>query len=276
MSRLGDTALLREMFLAGQSRWPSLALGFEQFAAHLQAVLSDGEGLPLEPWDLYLCCACVTAQPAALRSFERENASVAEAAIRSVYADDDFVRDSLQELWHKLLLGAEPKVRLFSGRGPLKAWVRIAAKRVALDRRRADAHQHGRTVALPESLAAADVSAEVALLKARFGPAFQDALRDAVMRLSEQERNVLRLHVVGRFSIDKIGTAYKVHRATVARWIERARERIHDEVRRALCQDHKLTPSEFHSLAVLLGSEIELSLGPGSAAGASEPEGGRT
>jgi RNA polymerase sigma-70 factor (ECF subfamily) len=98
-------------------------------------------------------------------------------------------------------------------------------------------------------------------MRSLYAADFQSALRRALAALSPQARNVLRMHVVGRCNIDEIGVAYGVHRATAARWIERARGKIYDEVRRELCVDHKLTFSEFRSLATLLGTEVELSLG---------------
>ncbi len=251
---------IHERYLDGQRRWPLLTLSFEAFAEHWERIQRENRGT-IEPADVYLCCACVAAQPEALQSFATENASVAEAAIRRIGDDEDFVRDSLQELWNRLLLGKDAKVRSYSGRGPLQAWVRVAATRVALDRRRVSKRQTQREVKLPESLVALEVSPEAAVLKARFGLAFQESLRSSVASLSEQERNVLRMHVVGRCSIDQIGVAYGVHRATAARWIERARERIYDQVRRELCAAHKLTVSEFRSLATQLGNDLELSLG---------------
>jgi RNA polymerase sigma-70 factor, ECF subfamily len=86
-------------------------------------------------------------------------------------------------------------------------------------------------------------------------------LRDAVSGLSRQERNVLRMHVTGHCSIDEIGRAYNVHRATAARWLDRTRTRIYEEVRRELCVKRaNLTASEFKSLATMMGNELELSL----------------
>jgi RNA polymerase sigma-70 factor (ECF subfamily) len=230
----------------------------------------------VEPTDLYLCSACLSGHPEALRTFERENAHAATLAIRRIGGDDDFIREVLQELWQRLLLGEGAKLRHFAGRGPLQAWVRVAATRVALDRQRAAHRLAKRQTPLPESLAALEASPEAALLRARFGPAFQEALRKALTRLSVRERNVLRMHAVGRCSIDEIGIAYDVHRATAARWIERARERIYDDVRRQLCVEHHLTASEFHSLATLLGTELDLSLGSNAQATAAgrEPQGG--
>jgi RNA polymerase sigma-70 factor (ECF subfamily) len=256
-----ELELVRQLFLAGQAVWPMLGLTLESFAAHCRSVPVDNEGQPLEAADLFLCAACAQGVPDALRAFESLTLTVARTAVSRVDARDDFVRDTLQELWSKLLVGADAKVRSYSGRGPLGAWVRIAATRVALDRQRATRRGELRQVELTERLAAAEVDVEAALLLARFGRVFQEALRASVAGLSKQERNVLRMHVVGHCSIDEIGRAYQVHRATAARWIERARARIYADVRDALCLQHQLTDSEFQSLATVLGTELELSLG---------------
>jgi len=249
------------MFLEGQRKWPLVKLGFDVFFGHCRRVLPSEADAPPEAADLYLCCACAEAQPEALRLFESEGSGVAKAAIARIDRSADFVDDTLQEVWDRLLLGAEPKVKLYSGRGPLKAWVRVAATRVALDRQRARNRLAGHHIELTDRLAAPSGNPEARLLKARFGEAFHAALRDAVARLSRQERNVLRMHVAGHCSIDEIGRAYSVHRATAARWLERTRTSIYEEVRQELCVKRaQLTPSEFKSLATIMGAELELSL----------------
>ncbi|RYZ10349.1 MAG: sigma-70 family RNA polymerase sigma factor [Myxococcales bacterium] len=252
---------VREMYLAGQRHWPMLRLEFASFARYCQRVVgAEGVG-PLELGDLFLCCACGEDEPEAQRCFEALGASAAVAAIRRVDSDDDFVKETLQELWSKLLVGEDAKVRSYSGRGPLQAWVRVVATRVALDRARSKRRSTSRQVQLPEQLAADELNVDAVLLKARFGDAFEAALRASVAKLSEQERNVLRMHAVDQSSIDDIGRVYQVHRATAARWIERTREKIYADVREALHVEHRLTPSEFKSLATVLGRELEVSLG---------------
>jgi RNA polymerase sigma-70 factor, ECF subfamily len=258
--------IIREMFRVGCGRWPDVQLSFDDFAARCNQVLTLEGELPLEAADLYLCCACAAGHARALRLFESESSSVAQSAIRRIDRSEDFVRDALQELWRKLLVGADAKVRSYTGRGPLQAWVRVAAARLALDRKRAGNVNRWRHVELSERLAAADLDLEASLLRARFGSTFQEALRESLAALSKQERNVLRLHAVGRCSIDEIGRAYNVHRATAARWIERCRSKIYADVHDALRLRHGLSPSEFKSLAVLIGAELELSLGFGSGA----------
>ncbi|HEV8549598.1 MAG TPA: sigma factor-like helix-turn-helix DNA-binding protein, partial [Polyangiaceae bacterium] len=102
---------------------------------------------------------------------------------------------------------------------------------------------------------------EIVLLRTRYAETFQSALRDAVAGLRAHERNALRMHVCGGCSIDQIGRAYGVHRATAARWLERAREAISEGVRGALTlRNVKLTDSEFQSLGHALASELELRL----------------
>jgi len=251
------------MFFEGQRKWPLVKLRFEVFFGHCARVLEQWDvAEPVrEAADLYLCCACAEAQPEALRLFENEGSGVAKAAIARVDRSADFVQETLQEVWERLLLGAEAKVRLYSGRGPLKAWVHVAATRVALDRHRERTRFAGRHIELTDRLASPEGSPEAALLKARFGDAFHRALRAAVSGLSVQQRNVLRMHVAGQCSIDEIGRAYNVHRATAARWLDRARTRIYDDVRRELCMKRgKLSVSEFESLATMMGDELELSL----------------
>jgi RNA polymerase sigma-70 factor (ECF subfamily) len=111
-------------------------------------------------------------------------------------------------------------------------------------------------------VAAAQVSSpELALIRARYGSALQEALSRAIARLSVQERNVLRMHVVGSCTIDQIGRAYGVHRATAARWLERTRAKIHRAAHGELCVRYpEVTESQFQSLARALGADLELSL----------------
>jgi hypothetical protein len=67
-----------------------------------------------------------------------------------------------------------------------------------------------------------------------------------------------------------------VHRATAARWIDRARSVIYARVREQLGAQHPMTDSEFRSLAGLMGPELHLSLSVPSSASHSPSEGKNT
>jgi RNA polymerase sigma-70 factor (ECF subfamily) len=260
---MNAVATVRKLYLVGEQRWPLVKLSFEVFEAHCQRVFAPEQGVDIEreASDLYLCFACIESEPEALRTLQSEGLGVARAAISRINRDSDFVQEVLQELWGKLLVGSNAKVRQYSGRGPLLGWIRVAAARLAVDRCRSKGVQALREVELTEQIAEHGSNPETFLTKARLGREFQEAVCRAVAALASQDRNVLRMHVNGGCTIDEIGRAYGVHRATAARWLDRSRVRIYDAVRRELCaQDSKLTESEFKSLANLLRSQLELHL----------------
>lgn len=250
------------MHLEGCLRWPSIALALEQFERFCERISGSPascEEIRRNAADLYLCCACANGDPTALRLFEHEAHDVVHGAIVKVHREPEFVRETLQEFWKKLLVGPDAKVLNYEGRGPLQAWLRIAAARLALDRLRAERAVAGRETDLGEILAEHDFGPESTLTRARFHRPFREALNRAISTLSQKDRNLLRMHLVGHCSIDQIGRAYNVHRATAARWLEQAREHILQSVRTelALCGT-RLTDSEFRSVARVVGGELEL------------------
>jgi len=249
------------MYCAGKQRWPNVEVDFDVFAAHCERAIAPewGEDARSHAAELYLCCGCVLGNAKAAQAFASEAAPVARGAIARIRHDPDFVQETLQELWGKLLLGPAPKVGEYSGRGSLHAWLKVAAARMALDRLRRQKVQRRDSTSLDDAVAGATLGPDLALIRARYGDAFQAALASAVASLSVRERNVLRSHAVGGCSIDHIGTAYGVHRATAARWLERARRKIYDTVRAQLkLRYRELTETEFRSLARALGSQLEI------------------
>ena len=74
-------------------------------------------------------------------------------------------------------------------------------------------------------------TAEVLLLRQRYGQQFVEAFWESVASLSGRERNLLRYHFLFRLSIDQIGQMYGVHRATAARWVRAVQERLSESSR---------------------------------------------
>lgn len=258
-----DSAV-RQIYLEGRLKWPSISLSAEAFDAYV-ARISEGKGVSsqmhLHAADLYLCCACAQGDAGAARLFQHEAYAVVHGAISRVYRDHDFVSETLQEFWKKLLVGPRARVLHYRGRGPLQAWLRVAAARLAIDRHRSERVVLGRAADLGECLAEQEFAPETSLTRARFQTPFRDALKLAVAALSNKERNLLRMHLLGRCTIDQIGRAYNVHRATAARWLEQAREHIVSHVRHDLqMKGNRLTESEFYSVARAVGAELEFEI----------------
>ena len=140
----------------------------------------------------------------------------------------EMIDEAMQRLRTSLIVGdsGQPRLMQYAGRGPLRAWVGIAAARTALMMRRSQ--KRAREVVGDDdwtsSLAMISTNnPELELLKRQYAAAFAVALRDAVGELEARLRSVLKMSYVDGLSIDEIGTIYAVHRATAARWYNRAR-----------------------------------------------------
>lgn len=251
---------LRAAFAQGAREWPQVAVSVETFERYVCEV--SGEPLAGErarhAGDLYLCCGCLSGVPHARESLERRFFPEVGRALARIKSDDDFIQETLQALRAKLLTGPEPRLRAYSGRGPLQRWLKVTATRLGLDSLRGrNAPLAGRDNALLE-LAASDMDPLSAMLKERYTEAFQSALRDALTALSDRDRTLLRLRLVDGCGIDRLGRMYQVDRATAARWLGRARDAVLDNVRRKLSREYGMTRQEFFSLARVVLSQLEL------------------
>jgi RNA polymerase sigma-70 factor (ECF subfamily) len=261
------------MYADGRKRFPSLKLSFESFRSYCERPVFSAQGEVIERLavseverhgaELFLCCACAEGNERAAAVLQDEAFAVARAAIQRIQRDPEFVRDVLQDFWHKLLVGPEAKVREYSGRGAFQAWLGVIAARVALDRVRAQKRSPVRCeIAL--GWIEPVLGPEAQLTRMRYRAPFQRALSRALGALTERERNVLRMHALGGCSIDQIGRAYRVHRATAARWLDRVRSQILESVRDELFATTGISTRDFESIAASIGAELELGLSSSS------------
>lgn len=249
-------------FDRGAKAWPGVALDLETFRAHCERVLG-----PQPEWDwtrfgaeLYLCCACANGDAVATRALETETLPQVVKAISRIDSDQEFVDESLQILRDKLLVGPRAKIADYAARGPLVAWLSVAAARVALDAVRSRNARKREHPDLPDRLAQTDSTLLDDIMRTRYADSFQSALKQAVRALPSRERNLLRLQLVGRCSIDQLGRMYLVHRATAARWLESARNRVFESVRQQMKAEHHLSDTEFDSIARGVQSQLDLSI----------------
>ncbi len=250
---------------AGRAAWPGVTLDRERFAVHA-GKLEPGAAQRF-PADVYLAAACLTSDPAAIAAFDRELVAAARGAIHEIVGTPTLVDEALQRMRANLLVGDDgtPRLASYAARGPLRAWVGIAGARTALMMLRSQ--KRAREVMAPDDdewiSALATISTnnpELELLKRQYTTAFSSALRDAVTGLEPRHRAVLRMSFVDALSIDEIGTVYAVHRATAARWIQRACDGVFAETRRLLAERLSLSPTELDRMTALVQSQLEVSL----------------
>jgi RNA polymerase sigma-70 factor (ECF subfamily) len=257
----GDVTL--DLYEEGRSAWPSLTVEYEVFRTHCERVLGKAPAFEAARFgvELYLCCACAHGNLAAMSVVERRHSELVQKAVARVIRDADLARETAQEFWQRLFSPRGGKIATYSARGPLDVWMRVVATRLALDRCRKSQRAAAREVELGEHLASAYQDPDSGLLEERYTEVFRSALRRALAELSDRERNLLRMHVVGRAGIDEIGLMFGVHRATAARWLHRMRRRLRETAREHFARDCPgLTASEFLSVARALGERVELSL----------------
>ncbi|MBA2543926.1 MAG: transcriptional regulator [Deltaproteobacteria bacterium] len=246
---------------AGTTAWPDLAVTREQLTAFAGAL--EATALDRFAADIYLAAACLAGVSGAHTAFERELFGAARQAIAAIDGSPAFVDEALQRLRESLFVGAPAKLAGYAARGPLRAWVGVAAARTALMMRRSQSRAKEVLTDDDWSGALAGISTnnpELELLKRQYKDAFGAAFRDGIAALESRLRTVLQMSFVDGLTIDEIGAVYAVHRATAARWIQRASDELHDAVRARLIERLALTPSELDQVAALVRSQLDVSL----------------
>ncbi|MEZ4453987.1 MAG: sigma-70 family RNA polymerase sigma factor [Nannocystaceae bacterium] len=253
---------------AGQ-RWPDVEVDADALARHLAARVDasltiDAGVASLEVADLALACACERGDPRAIAAFAATYRGVLRAAFARVSARGVDEEDLQQRLFQRLFVAEgerAPRIAGYSGRGPLGAWVKVAATRLRIDveRKRSDKERplEDEDARLLD-LASGD--GELHFLKAHYRDRFKEAFQAALAALPPRERNLLRLTVVEGISATKIAALYNVDRATSKRWLVSARSQLLAGTRARLLAALKLGDEEFESLFRLIQSNLEVSM----------------
>jgi RNA polymerase sigma-70 factor (ECF subfamily) len=256
---------VKSAYQAGLRAWPGISLSEDEFAQHLTSVLPAGaDGIPpgLHSEDLFLACGCAKGDPRAIEHFSTRVLSIIPLVVARMSASPAFLEELTQDMRELLLVGrsdSPPRIGEYRGTGSLVAWVRISATRAAI--RRLKREQRVTPTKDADMRAIAPVlGPELEYLRERYRPVIESALRQALDGLATRDRDVLRHHFVGGLTIDELGERYGVHRATAARWVAAARDRLLVATRDAARERLRSTDAEVDSLMRLVASQLELSI----------------
>jgi RNA polymerase sigma-70 factor (ECF subfamily) len=247
-------------FEAGQQAWPTVNVDRSVFLERVTALGIDPEDLAARGSDLYLAVACGQNDAAAVGQFEEAFLKTVVRQIGRVALSTQQAEELKQQLRIKLLVGPTAKILEYRAGGPLGAWVRVCALRMALDMTRAPEMLRRNDSQALDALMASTPAGEALLDSTRHSEALRNALHDALTKLSPREKTILRLHFLEGMNIDALGDLFGVHRATVARWLVSIRGSLLDGVRGQLSLDIGASPSEAKSLVRLLDGEVHLSI----------------
>ena len=245
--------------------WPELTIDPARLVETIARAAGDevAAGLAdLYVEDLALAIACADGVPNALAHCDRLCAGAIAAAVARVDRSVDLRDEVHQILWQRIFVGTtgkSPRIQSYVGRGPLTAWVAVAAQRVALDLRRSAARMAGIDPRADEILPA-NQHPEIDYLRTRYKAEFEAAVREALAGLPDRDRLLLKLTIVSGLSHEQLANIYSVNQSTITRWIARAREQVLDATEREVCTKLGMPPGEFRSLAGLLVSRLDLSI----------------
>jgi RNA polymerase sigma-70 factor (ECF subfamily) len=252
---------------AGRAAWPDLKLAAATFAVHAGGLLGRGKHpmqalANLHGADLWLACACANSVRGAAEALERAFFPAVAKAVSGLGGSPSFTDEVRQAVREKLLFGiggAGPAIASYSGEGPLAGWLRIAARRAALNLR---SRKELPAASDDELLAAKSAmpDPEVQHLRDKYGAEFRAAFHAALAELSPQERVLLRQHYVDGLSGAKIAELRKVAPSTITRALQSARASLQAKARRNLEERLRLSASQIDSLAGLVLSKLDVSL----------------
>ncbi len=257
--------LLGALVIRARRAHPELPIDGVRFVTALARVAgADAAGTlrELHAEDFGLAVACADGAAGALERCDRLCRPALAAAIARIDTAVDFRDEVRQILWQRLFVRdgeRPPRIASYGGRGPLAAWVAVAAQRVALDLRRAAVRA---PAADPDAdqLLPAHAHPEADYLRSRYRAEFEAGVRAALAALGHRDRLLLRLTTLSGLSHEQIAAIYGVNQSTVSRWIARARDAVLASAEHEVCARLGLPASEFRSLAGLFLSNLDLSV----------------
>ena len=258
-------ASLEVLWAAARVRWPELPDDRDGFVRHLAARIGATSDVALETAlagahgaDLYHAQHCASGEPRAVELLLAGPFAVARATLLNLRCARELADDVEQDVRALLLVGnhgGHPQIADYAGRGELRSWIASITARIARKRL-----GRGDLVDDDASLAESSDDPELAYFKDTYREAFETAVREALAAVSVRERNLLRQHHLDRLTLDELSALYGAHRATVARWLAAARERIHDQTRALLVERLALDDDELESVVRLVRSQADISV----------------
>lgn len=259
---------LEEILGEAHLTWPTLQLDSEDFFPFLaQKVPSHAHSIEdlqaLFTSHLYLSCACLQNNPAALKAFEDNYLMNLEPQLQKISNQQGWMEEVKQVVREKLFVAQgekDPKIASYAGTGDLRSWVRAVAVRDAFGYFRKNKKEVTLEDGMLAQLSSGSDNQELSYLKQMYHKQFRKVFLEAMATLSERERNLLRLSYLDGLNIDKVGKIYNVHRATVARWLQKAREALLQTTRTLLIQELEISQESYESIMVMLHSQLDASI----------------
>jgi RNA polymerase sigma-70 factor, ECF subfamily len=236
---------------AAFATWPAVRADRDAFRKHAERA-GDVSHLA----DLYLAFACAQGDVAALAALDATYLRELRGPLARMRLDDPAIDEVLQALRDQQLVGEPPGILAYTGRGPLRAWLRSVAVRLALRERERTA----RGAPLADDHDAGSEDLELALMKKQYGAAFGRAFAQALAALTVEDRLLLKQRLRHQLGVVELGRLYRVNAGTISRRVAAARERLVAHTRSYMAAELRVATSELSSVLRLIDSQIDVSL----------------
>jgi RNA polymerase sigma-70 factor (ECF subfamily) len=248
-------AALAEAVRSGRAAWPEIDVPVAEFVAFVagklarEALRDDAPAAvrAVRAAELWLVAACARGDSRAIATLEARYGPSIVVAARRRADKGNLAEEAKQVLFARLFVAegdAPPKIVEYAGRGDLGAFLK----------RRAAAGDAAGAEPLPLD------DPELARVAARYHDDFKEALRDAARGLTTRERNLLRQHHIDGLTMVELATMYGLHRVTVVRAIQAAREKLSAGTRERLRERLRIDVTELESLFRVVASNLDLSI----------------
>jgi RNA polymerase sigma-70 factor, ECF subfamily len=257
-----DDAALAVMWQTGREAWPALAVTQDDFARFVLGAEhgAEADAGRLHAADVFLACACALGVPGGIDAFERTYGRDLDRAIRRLTASSEAA--DVSQIVRERLFVAQParpaKISLYSGRAPLRYWVRVVAQRTARSAGRKRVEAPTADAAILDRVAEGD--AEDVVMRAHLRHLYKASFERAFAGLDPADRTLLRLHYLDRLGIDALGRMLRIHRASAARRIATTREKLREATLAIVREEAGMTESALASAVRMLRDELDLSI----------------
>lgn len=234
---------------------------FDAYVREREKSPGDRQSFKLE--DLAVAFGCMHGRLDAIELLQGAHMRALDPHLRKLGLEPAAIEDVKQTLLRQLLVGQDgpPRLLQYDGRGALGAWLRVSAVRLGLKvlRSRKKTDLLGDEDAKLEAVASS-ADPESSYMKEAFREIFREAFKEALATLEPKERNIVRQSLIDGLSIDELGELYGVHRATAARWLHAAKERIMLETRARFAHKSRASQTECDSMFRMISSHLDLSI----------------
>ncbi|HEY0080101.1 MAG TPA: sigma-70 family RNA polymerase sigma factor [Pyrinomonadaceae bacterium] len=254
MERTLDMSIAR-VYAQGYASYGDLGIGQEDFSARLMSLVEKHLGAKpsnssavsfienLYTNDLYLTAACARRTENAWEIFTKRYGryikDLTAFATRTSCASD-LADDILIDLFLPDHSG-QSRIGSYEGRSSLATWLRVVVSHRAVNEHERTRHTFGGAECLcqmADELALNRVGAE--LRACRYERIIEDSLRHACQSLTARERLILVLRFEEELHLGQIARLLNVHQSTVTRQLEKAYNKLQDEMITTLSSKYHL------------------------------------